>query len=72
MHGNVFEWCADAESAKPVHRPGNHAAQWQYFLRGGSWNSKAPYCRSSFRHHGYTPYFAFPAYGFRAACSVGP
>ncbi|MAE63937.1 MAG: hypothetical protein CMJ18_06655 [Phycisphaeraceae bacterium] len=65
MHGNVFEWCAGGEQ-----RPGNDAAQWQYFLRGGSWNSKAPYCRTSFRHRGYTPYYAFPAYGLRAACSV--
>jgi len=71
MHGNVFEWCADAiDGTAPVNRAGNNAARWQYIVRGGSYYSKAPYCRASFRHRGYAPYYALPDYGFRAALSV--
>ncbi len=65
MYGNVFEWCAGGDR-----RPGNDAAQWQYFLRGGSYLCKAPYLRTSFRHRGYAPYYALPDYGLRAALSV--
>jgi len=55
----------------PPH-PSSDVAKWQHFLRGGSYMSKAPYCRTSFRHRGYIPYFGFPDYGFRAACDVEP
>ena len=68
MIGNVFEWCASDPNTPP--HPGNDAATWEPILRGGSYSSKAPYCRTTFRHRGYRPYFGFLDYGLRVACSV--
>ncbi len=51
MHGNVFEWCSDAEGSARV-------------LRGGSWGNSARCCRSAFRG-GNDPSFRSNSVGFR-------
>ena len=70
MHGNVWEWCADAfgdyppgEAKDPVVHQGQTARR---VLRGGSWFSYGGYCRSADRNArepGLRDYFI----GFRLA-----
>ena len=55
MHGNVWEWCSDAEGSSRVYR-------------GGSWSDAAGYCRSAFRYWNF-PTFRFNFLGFRLALS---
>jgi hypothetical protein len=55
MHGNVWEWCADAEGSHRV-------------LRGGSWSFSAGYCRSAYRSN-RVPSFRSSYLGFRLALS---
>ena len=54
MHGNVWEWCADAwydytlgPQTNPIH-VGNDKAL--HVLRGGGWGAQARYCRSASRY----------------------
>ena len=54
MHGNVWEWCSDAEGSNRV-------------IRGGSWSFDAAYCRSAYRHPLVPP--DRRNYGFRLALS---
>ena len=57
MHGNVAEWCWDwwAEySATAQTDPTGPETGWGRVIRGGAWNSKPDYCRSSFRFY-YRP-----------------
>ncbi|MBY0525379.1 MAG: SUMF1/EgtB/PvdO family nonheme iron enzyme [Gemmataceae bacterium] len=52
MHGNVFEWCADALAPYPGARtpePLAKATESVRVLRGGSWHSLAARCRSACR-----------------------
>ena len=54
MHGNVFEWCQDWFGNYPtgaVTDPMNPESTTSRVLRGGSWNSKAKYCRSAYRRY---------------------
>lgn len=71
MHGNVREWCADwyrpvlvggADSMGPP--LGQRRA-----IRGGSWASRAHFCRTASRGEG-SPYARHNALGFRIALSV--
>ena len=55
MHGNVWEWCSDAEGSSRVYR-------------GGSWGSGAAFCRSAFRN-GDDPTYRNNYLGFRLALS---
>ena len=55
MHGNVWEWCSDAEGSFRV-------------FRGGSWFYNAANCRTAFRG-GYHPTFRTFDRGFRLALS---
>ena len=57
VHGNVWEWCEDAEGGSRV-------------LRGGSWGSAANYCRASSRSM-TDPAGSVIIYGFRVVCVPG-
>lgn len=55
MHGNVKEWCFDWLGDYPhgaVVDPKGPPSGKQRILRGGSWNSYDPYCRSASRGAG--------------------
>jgi formylglycine-generating enzyme required for sulfatase activity/tRNA A-37 threonylcarbamoyl transferase component Bud32 len=53
MHGNVWEWCADAEGSARV-------------IRGGSWYSHGSYCQAGLRLR-FAPSYSFDYLGFRLA-----
>jgi formylglycine-generating enzyme required for sulfatase activity len=55
MHGNVWEWCQDFWHGNYRGAP-TRADAWilggeqnKRLMRGGSWNSSPPYCRSACR-----------------------
>ncbi|MFN6152840.1 MAG: formylglycine-generating enzyme family protein, partial [Planctomyces sp.] len=54
MHGNTWEWCADAFDEKfyrcsPAVDPVNPAAGGSVVCRSGSWYGSATYARSAYR-----------------------
>jgi len=63
MHGNVYEYCENKYNAFGDYR----------MLRGGSWNSKANFCRSAFRNRDRPDYLhGRDGNGFRLCCSTLP
>lgn len=71
MHGNVREWCSDIWGRnypdRPLMDPSGLASGSYRVLRGGSWSSRAEFCRST------TSFQARPSLknintGFRVAC----
>ena len=71
MHGNVWEWCEDAymSSGSDTHAPRSEANA-PHSVRGGSWYTDAPSCRSANRS-GMNPTIVSFGLGFRVARTHG-
>ena len=75
LHGNVYEWCADAWHSNYDNAP-TDGSVWEAggddstrVLRGGSWSSYPRYCRSASRLYD-PPDYRFDYIGFRVVCAV--
>lgn len=69
MHGNVWEWCADAWAAdyyaqSPFDDPRGSTSGTRHILRGGHWALDASRCRSANRSHS-APDYRHNGLGFR-------
>ena len=80
MSGNVLEWCHDIYDADyykngPAKNPRGPEKGDTRVLRGGSWESPADQCTSSYRSKddpGYlNPCFGYDMYGFRCVRKAG-
>ena len=73
MSGNVNEWCLDwydenYYASSPKKNPQGPTTGEKRVVRGGSWGSKAKYCRVDSRGWG-TPYYGYNDTGLRLAMS---
>lgn len=72
MHGNVWEWCADAHGKYPgeaVANPVDSASGPHRVNRGGAWYNQAEVCRSADRR-GYFPGLRGGILGLRLALNA--
>jgi formylglycine-generating enzyme required for sulfatase activity len=74
MHGNVYEWCADAYAPdyyrrSPVLDPQGADGGDERVIRGGSWEGSADKCRSANRN-AFNLHSRGFLLGFRVACPV--
>ena len=69
MHGNVWEWCHDwwwgSLPGGSVTDPKGQTTGSSHVIRGGSWASKATYCRSANRFNANYPDNGYNNVGFR-------
>jgi len=73
MSGNVYEWCQDrygSYSSSPSVDPTGPSTGSYRVNRGGSWRSRAQYCRAADRD-GYGPGSRSGNLGFRLVLSPG-
>ena len=81
IYGNVCEWCNDFYAVdyyqkSPAKNPRGPASGSKRVVRGGSWNSRASDCRSSYRSS-ENPAYAdvcigyYDVYGFRCVRNAG-
>ncbi len=75
MSGNVKEWCQDwidsnYYETSPLDNPQGALSGSNRVFRGGSWDSSAYWCRSTFRY-GYVPWHGTYSIGFRLVLSPG-
>ena len=81
MYGNVSEWCNDIYAVdyyqkSPAKNPRGPASGAKRVVRGGSWNSPASECRSSYRSAENPAYSDvcigyYDVYGFRCVRNAG-
>jgi formylglycine-generating enzyme required for sulfatase activity len=69
MHGNIWNWCLDWYDVYggDVTDPQGPATGTERVRRGGTWNSQAAACRSSYRSKKLSNYEGHHT-GFRAVC----
>ena len=67
LHGNVWEWCADAYAEYTSDDQTNDSSR---VVRGGSWGNIPAYCRAAFRC-GYAPASRGCSIGFRVCFPPG-
>jgi formylglycine-generating enzyme required for sulfatase activity len=76
LHGNVWEWCADAwqENYQGASTDGSawtDGANDTFILRGGCWFDGPDFCRSTHRIHFTRADDSYGDFGFRVVCPLG-